>query len=173
MCPDRLVVHQDLPVRRASQGGNGMARRILAVLAGYATMFVLVFATFSGMYRGMGADRAFQPGTYQPTMLWNMLGLGVGFIAALWGGWVAAKIGRDFTAARMLAVIVLLAGVLFAIPQLRSQDDPGPRTGDVSNNDAMVKAQSPAWIVVLNPLVGALGALAGGLRAQARAPIRA
>jgi hypothetical protein len=143
-----------------------MARRILAVVAGYATMFLLVFATFSGAYRGLGAERTFQPGTFETTTMWNLLSLGLGFVAALWGGFVAAKIGRSAGPVKALAIVVLAAGIAVAIPQLMPQPDPGPRTGDVSNNDAMQKSQAPAWIVVLNPILGALGTMAGGIRAR-------
>jgi hypothetical protein len=143
-----------------------MARRVLAVAVGYITMFLLVFATFSAAYRGLGAERAFQPGTYVPTMTWNLLAIVLGFVAALAGGVVAVKVGGGAGPAKLLAAVVFVLGIAFAIPQITSKQDPGPRPGVVSNNDAMMKAQTPAWMALLNPLVGVLGVMAGARRAR-------
>jgi hypothetical protein len=131
-------------------------------------MFVLVFLTFSGAFLGLGSERTFQPGTYNPTMLWNLLAIGLGFVAALWGGMVAAKIGRGQAAAKSLAIVVFVLGLVVAFMNLSTKTDPGPRTGDVSNADAMNKAQTPVWLSFLNPFIGAAGVLAGGRRVSAR-----
>ncbi len=63
-----------------------MLRLILSVLAGYVTMFAAVFVTFTASYRGLGADRAFRPGTYEVTPVWMVLSVVLGFSAALLGG---------------------------------------------------------------------------------------
>jgi hypothetical protein len=130
-------------------------------------MFALVFATFSAAYLMMGADRAFQPGNYQPTLLWIVISIVLGFVAAFVGGLVAVKVGRGSGGARLLAIVVLILGIAMAIPQLMSKADPGPRTGPVSNNDAMQKSQSPVWVTLLNPLIGCAGVLSAARRARA------
>ena len=145
-----------------------MARRILAVVVGYATMFVLVFVTFSAVFLGLGTERTFQPGTYQPTMMWNLLAIALGFVAALWGGMVAAKIGQGPAAAKSLAIVVFVLGLVVAVMQMTSKTDPGPRVGEVSNADAMNKAQTPLWVAFLNPFIGAAGVMAGARRVRDR-----
>jgi hypothetical protein len=124
-------------------------------------MFVVVMATFSLAYLAMGADRAFKPGTYEPSSVWLVVSFVLGFVAALLGGVVAVSVGKHTKAASALAVVVVVIGIAMAIPALTSTADPGPRTGEVSNFDAMQKAKQPAWVSFLNPIVGAVGVLAG------------
>lgn len=73
----------------------------------------------------------------------------------------------------VLAAIVLVLGLAMAIPQLTQSDEakPGPRTGDVSNLEAMKDAQSPPWIAIANPLIGAVGIIIGAkLRGSRKTP---
>lgn len=63
------------------------------------------------------------------------------------------------SSAKVLALLVVVLGVLMAIPSVTSKVDPGPRTGDVSNLEAMQKAQQPTWLSFLNPFIGAAGVL--------------
>jgi hypothetical protein len=141
--------------------GKKMGRLVLAVVAGYVAMFVTVVVTFSGLYVTMGADRAFQPGTYDASPLWLVLSFILSFLAALFGGVVAIAVGKRAKAATALAVFVLVLGILMAIPAVTSKVDPGPRSGDVSNFEAMQKAKQPPWVSFLNPFIGAAGVLAG------------
>ena len=138
-----------------------MARLILAVLAGYATTFVVVMGTFTVAYLAMGAGRAFEPGTYEVTPLWLATSFGLGFIAAILGGVVAVSIGRHTKAAKALAAAVVVLGLLLAIPSLTSPRQPGARDGAVPNFEAMRKAQQPSWVSLLNPFVGAVGVMVG------------
>lgn len=141
-----------------------MGRLIGAVVAGYLVMAVCIFATFSLAYLALGAEGAFQPGTYAVSTLWVVLSLVLGFLCAFFGGWIAATIGRGFQAGRALAIVVVVLGIVFAVPVMRDRTDPGPRDANVPNMAAMQQARTPLWVALLNPLVGAVGVIVGARR---------
>ena len=143
-----------------------MIRTIASVALGYIAMALLAFALFTAAYLAMGTDNAFLPGSYQVSFLWLAVSVAGTFVATLAGGYVAASVSRGTRAPLALACVVLILGIIFAIPAL-GQPDPGPRAGDVGNLAAMMKARQPAWLLLLNPVVGAVGTLVGSrLRKQ-------
>lgn len=139
-----------------------MGRSILGVMVGYIVMSFLVIAALSGAYLGLGADRAFQPGSFEVTALWIFISTILSFGAALVGGALAARVGKGARAAVILAVVVVVLGVIFALPTLDAPDPGGSRTGEVGNYEAMMNAQQPAVIPFLHPIIGAVGVLLGG-----------
>jgi len=139
-----------------------MGRKIAGIVVGYLVMFVAVFATFSAAFVVMGADRAFQPGTYDVTGLWLVVSTVLSLAAAVLGGWVAVAIGKHAQAPRLLAVVVVVLGVVLAIPSLNAPATDEPRTEAVGNVDAMMKARQPNAVTLLNPVIGAVGVLVGG-----------
>lgn len=140
-----------------------MGRSILAVVVGYVVMFVVVFLTFSGAYLAMGADLAFQPGSYEPSTQWVVTSFVLGFLAALAGGCTAVWIARKITPAYVLAGVVLLLGLAVAGAMSMRPPDlrPTVRTGDVPNLEAMQNARQPLWVALLNPFLGAVGVVIG------------
>lgn len=141
-----------------------MIRNIGAVILGYIAMALLIFLTFSAAYLLMGASGAFNPGTYEVSGLWLAASFVLGLMAAVGGGYVCAAVAGRSRAPLALAVLVLVIGLLAAIPELKAASDgvaPPPRTGAVSNMEAMQNAVLPVWIALLNPLVGAAGVLLG------------
>jgi hypothetical protein len=138
-----------------------MLRAIGAVLAGYAVMFVLVFLTFSGLYLALGADGAFEPGTYDVSSLWLVSSTILDVVAALAGGLTCALIARGGRAPLALALLVLALGLVMAIPVLQASAASEPRSASVPNLEAMMKARTPVWVAFLTPLIGAIGVLAG------------
>lgn len=139
-----------------------MGRSILAVVAGYLVLGVLIFTIFTAAYLMMGADRAFKPQSYDPSALWLVASFVLGLLAAVIGGVVCAAIARRQGPVTALAVVVLVLGVLLAFPTLSAVPDPAPRTGDVPNLEAMTKAKTPSWVAFTNPVVGAVGVMLGG-----------
>ncbi|MGH9868686.1 MAG: hypothetical protein ACREAA_11060 [Candidatus Polarisedimenticolia bacterium] len=141
-----------------------MGRLIGGVVVGYLTMFVLVFGSFTAAYLAMGANSAFQAGSYEPSTLWLVVSWVLGFLAAVAGGCVCMAIARTPKGPLTLCIVVVVLGVLFAIPTLMGGPDERPtvRTGDVANMDAMMNARQPAWLMVLNPILGAVGVMVGG-----------
>ena len=147
-----------------------MARSILAVVAGYATLALVIFVTFTALYLVLGADRSFEPGSYDASTLWVMTSFPLGVAASVAAGYVCAAIARGGRAPQVLAGIVLVLVLLFAIPVLRAADTAPPRAGDVPNMEAMQQARQPKWVALVNPFVGVVGVLVGaGLRRKGRA----
>jgi len=139
-----------------------MGRAILSVVVGYVVMFAGIFVTFSGLYLVLRQDLSFQPGSYEPSMLWTVASFALGLGAAVLGGYVCAWIARRATPPMVLAGVVLVIGLLSAIPVLMESATPAEaRTGEVGNLDAMMKAKQPAWVAVANPFVGLAGVLLG------------
>lgn len=145
-----------------------MGRSILAVVAGYLAMGFLVFTLFTAAYLAMGADKAFLPQSYDPSMLWIVVSFLLGLLAAIVGGVVCAAIARRPRPVTALALVVVVLGVLLAFPSLAVVPDPAPRSGDVSNLEAMTKARTPSWVAFANPVVGAVGVMLGGAMMRRR-----
>lgn len=147
-----------------------MVRGIVGVIVGYVVLALIMFLTFSLAYLGMGTSRAFNPGSFDPSLFWIVISFFLGFIAALVGGYTCATIAKSKRAAQVLAGLVFVIGIIIAIPLLTSGDPRvHVRTGDVSNMEAMAKARTPGWVALMNPLIGAVGVMVGAGLRQARA----
>ncbi len=140
-----------------------MGRIIGAVVVGYLMMAVLIFGTFTLAYLAMGADKAFMPASYDPSGLWLVSSFALGLLASIAGGFVCAAIAKEAKAAKILAGVALVLGLLMAIPALTTPaaDPPKVRSSDAGSMDAMMEATQPAWVALLNPFVGAVGVLLG------------
>lgn len=138
-----------------------MARKIIGVIVGYITMFVFVFLSFTILFLIIGPDGAFQMGSYQVSTIWIILSFVLGFIAAILGGLVCVLIAKERKIALWLAGIVLVLGFLLAIPALGEAELNTVREGNVDNIEAMQNAKQPPITLILNPIIGAIGVLAG------------
>jgi hypothetical protein len=146
----------------------------LGVVLGYVAMFVVVFLSLSTAYMAMGADRAFQPGSYEVTGNWLAVMFVVSIVAALFGGFVCATLAPSPKAPLALAVVVLVLGAASAVPEITRSDPPEVREGDVGNVAAMTNAKQPAWVFVSLPVIGAGGAMIGAkLRVRPMRPATA
>ena len=141
-----------------------MGRLFGSVIVGYLVMFCVLFLLFTGAYFAIGAERAFLPGSYEASMLWNGLSIVLGIGAAVIGGMVCAAIARDPRGPRWLAILVFVIGVAFAIPVLRQSPVSEPRPAGLSMMEAMGKARQTPWTALLNPVIGVLGVMVGGRR---------
>lgn len=137
-----------------------MVRAIIGVIVGYVAMSLFVFASFTALYLGIGTERSFRPGTYDASTLWLVASFVLAVIAAVLGGFICRKIARGVKPGYILAGIALVLGFVSAAFAL-GRPDPGPRTGEVSNTDAMMKAKQPAWVALANPVVAVAGIVAG------------
>lgn len=140
-----------------------MGRSIVAVIVGYLVMVVLIIGLFTTAYLMMGTERAFQPGSFEPSGSWLAVSFALGLLGAIAAGWVCALIARGSKAPQALAVLVVVLGVLFAIPDMMAGDSttPATRSGDLGNFEAMAQARQPLWVSLVNPFLGAVGVLAG------------
>ena len=139
-----------------------MIRSILAVIAGYVAIFLFIFVLFTALYFLLGANASFKPGSYQPSILWLALSTPLAFVAAGIGGYLCAALSRGKRVPLALAALVLVLGVIFAVPMLMEPDMNAVRASDVSNIEAMQKAKEPASVALTNPFLGAAGVLVGG-----------
>lgn len=140
-----------------------MGRMIVSVIVGYIVMFVIVFVSFSLAYLAMGADGAFRPGTYDITVIWALLSIVLSLIAAVAGGYICAAIAKNPRGPKALALIVLLLGILSALPAITGSYEgrPNVREAGVGNLEAAQNARQPVWIALLNPLIGVAGVMVG------------
>ena len=141
-----------------------MLRNIGGVILGYVIFALTIFLTFSAAYLLMGTSLAFEPGTYEPSTLWLVTSFVLGVAATILAGYVCAMIARGSRAPMALAVLVLVLGLLFAIPVLRAANNTRERLTrptEVSNMEAMQNAVQPGWAALLNPILGFAGVLAG------------
>ena len=123
-----------------------IVRSVLAVVAGLAVTMVLVVAlTWLAVQLMLGGDW-----TAAPTPAYLGINLTYSFLAAVAGGWLAARIAarREILHAGVVAVVMLL---------LSLAGDANPPEGGV-----------PEWYSPVIGVLGAAGALVGGwLRATA------
>ncbi len=139
-----------------------MAKVLAGVVAGYVVMLAVVFGLMSLAWMVLGAEGAFQPGTFQVTGTWIALSIVVALLAAVAGGWTCARIAPDPRAIRLLVGLVVVLGVIFAIPVLTAPaGPPTPRPEGLAMMEAMKQGVQPAWVALLNPALGAIGALIG------------
>ena len=140
-----------------------MLRKILGVVTGYVVMNVTAFMTYSGLYLAIGADRAYEPGTYEVSLLWIAAILVLGFIAAVVAGYLCKRIAGDLGTVVILAGIVVGLGIAAATAISFNQPKPKQaRSSDVSNYEAMKYGRKPLWVEFAIPIVGFAGILVGG-----------
>ncbi len=140
-----------------------MGRVIGSVIVGYVVVFAVVFALMSLGYVVLGAEGSFQPGSWDISRIWIATSIVVGLLAAIAGGYVCAMIAKDPRGPLGLIALVVVLGIAFAIPVLTGGGAAaaGPRPDAVPMMDAMANAVQPAWVALLNPLLGAVGVWLG------------
>lgn len=141
-----------------------MVRSIIAVIVSYISMFVLNFLGFVGLYAIVGPRHAFRPRLYLASNRWILMGVAVMFVSGIIAGLICAAIARGRKATLALAGLILVVGLLLAIPAvMKSRANAGMvRVGDVTSREAMEKASWPVWAPLVFPFVSAVGALVGG-----------
>lgn len=141
---------------------NEHLRNVGGAVLGYVVMFGGVVILMSGLWAMLGADGAFQPGSWEVSGTWNLGSIVIGLVAGIVGGLVCGKVASDNRGVWMLIVLVVILGVANALAVAGAVDAaPGVRPPDPSMTEAMMTAQEPAWIAWLNPVLGAVGALFG------------
>src|SRR5215813_11766550 len=141
-----------------------MARSIIAVIAGYVAMFVLVFVTFTCVFLLMGTEWSFKPNSFEASNRWIAMSLVANLVIGIIGGFICALIARGSKAPIALAIVVFALGMLLAIPSMMAHKAGAGevRTGNVSQMEAMTKANEPLWVPFTFPIIGAIGVLIGG-----------
>jgi hypothetical protein len=140
-----------------------MGKVIGSLIAGYVAIVVAVFALMTLAWMVLGSAGSFQPGTWEVTGTWIAVSVAVGLVGAIAGGYVCALVAKDPRGPKALVGVVVVLGILFAIPVLTGGGAAalGPRPDVVPMMDAMQQAQQPAWVALMNPILGAIGVLIG------------
>ncbi|MCH8032471.1 MAG: hypothetical protein IH950_01775 [Bacteroidetes bacterium] len=140
-----------------------MIRKITGVIVGYIAMVAFVFISFTVLYLILGAEGSFEPETYKVSTVWIVFSIIFSLIAAVLGGYVCMLIAKTKKTAMVLAGIVFVLGIIIAIPALGEAgvESNKVREGSVSNTEAMQNAEQPAITLILNPILGVIGVIAG------------
>jgi len=140
-----------------------MGKVIGSAIAGYVVSFIMVFVLMTVSWQIVGADGAFQPGVWEVTGLWLVLLLVSALVAGIAGGYVTVLITADPRGVKWLIGIVVVLGIVSAIPVLMGMggDAPLPRPDDLAMFDAMQNGKQPGWVALLNPVFGVAGVLLG------------
>ena len=141
-----------------------MGRAIGSAVVGYIVDFFAMFGLMTAAWFAVENERAFRPGVWEVTVLWLALLLAASFVSGLVGGTVAKKIDASGRGGKILAGLIVVLGIVFALPILTgSVPVPElPRPDQLPMFEAMGKGQQPTWSALLIPLLGAAGALLGG-----------
>jgi len=138
-----------------------MLKSILGVIVGYVVMALFSFAAFTCAYLGLGVDRVFEAGSYDVSTIWMVIMIVLSLVGGILGGLVCAAISKSKGACMAFAGIVLGLGLIFAVMTKMKDHPDTARSGDVPNFEAMQKAQTPTWLCMLTPVLGAAGVVFG------------
>jgi len=140
-----------------------MVRSIIGVIVGYLALFVLVAVALIVLFMLMGTEWSFKPNSFEASNAWIAMSLVANFIIAVIGGLICAVIAKGGKAPIVLAAIVFVLGLVLAIPSMMAhkQNAGLVRKGNVSQWEAMQKANEPIWVPFTVPFIGAAGVLLG------------
>lgn len=142
-----------------------MLRNILAVVAGYIVISIIVGIGLAIAYFILGSAGAYQEGSYEVTVTWIIAMITVGIIAALGSGFACAKISQNSKGAvlSLMGLIVVMSVIDYTIkenrPDLTAEQQ--VRTGEVSMSESPAVAVTPLWFAFVNPIIGVVGIMVG------------
>jgi FtsH-binding integral membrane protein len=138
-----------------------MVKSIVGVIVGYIAVTLFAFAVCTCAYLGLGVERVFEPDSYDVSTIWIVIMIGVALVGGILGGLICAAISKSKGACMAFAIVILVVGIIAAVVTGMKERPTTPRSGDVSNLEAMTKAQTPAWLCYVNPVLGAVGVMLG------------
>lgn len=127
-----------------------MVRSIVAVIASYIAMVMVVIGSFMGLWYGLGPDGLLEPGSFKGNWTICIAAPGITVVAGLLGGWLCAKIAGVGTAGRsgkpvmVLAGIVLVLGLTMAFFTLQKPYPADPRPAGMTVEQIMEVGREPA-----------------------------
>lgn len=141
-----------------------MVRSIIAVIVSYIVMFVLNVLAFLGLYAAVGSSQAFKPRSYLASNRWVLMTFAILVISGVIAGLICAVIARGGRASAALALVIVVIGLLLAIPSvMKARSNAGMvRPAEVPQMEALNYAYWPVWAPFVFPFVSAVGAVIGG-----------
>ena len=141
-----------------------MVRSIIAVIVSYIIMFVLNVLAFLGLYAAVGSSHAFKPRSYLASNRWVLMTFVILVITGVITGLICAVIARGGRAPAALALVVVIIGLLVAIPSvMKARSNAGlVRPVEVPQMEALNYAYWPIWAPFVFPFVSAIGVVVGG-----------
>lgn len=134
-------------------------RNVGGAVLGWVVMVGAIFLLFAVLWMALGADGAFEPGSWEVSGTWQAGSIVAGLLAAVAGGLVCTWVAADQRGLLMLIVLVVVLGVAVALGDVPPAE--GVRPPDVGMIEATNSAREPKWLAWLNPVLGAVGAFAG------------
>src|SRR6185369_7207291 len=115
-----------------------MGRSVVAVIVAYISMFILNLLVFVGLYAFVGPAQAFKPSSYLASNRWIVMSFVAISITAIIAGLICAAIARGGRAPLAMAIVVLVIGLVLAIPSVMKHraNEHMIRTGDVPSMEA-------------------------------------
>ncbi len=147
-----------------------MAKKIIGFIAGYIAMAIFLFVTFTILYMILGADGSFKPSSFHISTTWAVFSIILTFLGAIDGGLVCMLIAKHKGTVLVLAAFVLIVGISSAIPKISTTavGSDQIRVGYVSNIQAMRNAIQPISVLLINPVISAVGIFLGGSLIKSR-----
>jgi hypothetical protein len=143
-----------------------MFRTVIGILAGYLAIFLVIAASFTLLWAGLGQERAFHDGTTRVTGTWLAFTLPLNLGAAALGGWVAAWIDRNrpqVAVLGLIGVLLILGGASAVSVSLGAPPaEAGPPPPGLGPFQAASLAVQPVWVAWVLPILGSMGAWFGG-----------
>ena len=141
-----------------------MGRSIVGVIVGYLAMFIISLVLFVVVFALLPVDFAFAPGGYEGTPAFIGIAFVIYLVTAIISGLICAAIARGGKATLVLSIVVLVLGILLAIPAAtkRNANLNLVRTSSTPKLEAVQKGYWPLWVPFTFPIVGAIGVIIGG-----------
>jgi len=118
---------------------------LMAVVAGYFVIALMIMITFSLAYLVLGAEGSYHQGSWNVSITWAILSIILGLVAAWVGGKVCTKIARNYIAPKYLVALILVLGIASAIWGGQSEVDT-VRTVTPSIAEAISNSVQPVWL---------------------------
>ena len=142
----------------------------VSILLGYLSMITFVVGTLNLGWTTLGQSLTLKEDSYQVTILWILLSLGLSLVGGVLGGYVCTTLAGEGQPVRILAIVVLGVGILFAVIEARSLSE-----GEVVSASEVAAAEllsfsqarsvivQPQWFSFILAPVGAVGVYIGGM----------
>lgn len=146
-----------------------MLRSILAAIAGYIALVIVVFTGIGLAWMILGGGGAFGGEGPYPSSAWLVFSIVSGFLGSVVAGWVALRIGGTATAVKVLLALVVVLGLYSALTAEANYAGREPidkPVAEMTFMEAGQHAKQPTWYNWVIPLVGAVGVLVGARRRE-------